>query len=161
MAVAAAPVVVIGIGNRHRGDDAAGLMVTDRLRVAPPAGADLAESAGDAMDLAALWGGRTMAILVDAVAAEGEAGRVLRLEGSDPLPREPSTCSTHGLGVVEAIELARVLGTLPSRLVLFGITGRDFAQGAPVSAAVEAALAEAEHAVRTELRSLSGEAEDA
>jgi hydrogenase maturation protease len=151
MAVAAAPVVVIGIGNRHRGDDAAGLMVTDRLRVAPPTGADLA----------ALWGGRTMAILVDAVAAEGEAGRVLRLEGSDPLPREPSTCSTHGLGVVEAIELARVLGTLPSRLVLFGITGRDFAQGAPVSAAVEAALAEAEHAVRTELRSLSREAEDA
>ena len=161
MAVAAAPVVVIGIGNRHRGDDAAGLMVTDRLRVAPPTGADLSESAGDAMDLAALWGGRTMAILVDAVATEGEAGRVLRLDGSDPLRREPSICSTHGLGVVEAIELARVLGTLPSRVVLFGITGRNFAQGAAVSAPVEAALADVEHAVRSELRSFLREAADA
>lgn len=153
--------VVIGIGNRHRGDDAAGPRVADRLRAAPPDGADLAESAGNAMDLVALWTGRTAAILVDAVASEGEAGRVLRLEAGDPLPREPAACSTHGLGVVEAIELARTLGTLPDRLVLFAITGRNFAQGAPVSAAVEAALAEAERAVRAELRGIRGEAGDA
>jgi hydrogenase maturation protease len=49
-------------------------------------------------------------------------------------------CSTHALDPAQAIELARALGRLPARLVVWGVEGRSFALGAPPSAAVLAGI---------------------
>jgi hydrogenase maturation protease len=49
----------------------------------------------------------------------------------------PRFLSSHGLGVLEAIELGRVLGMLPDRLVVYGIVGRDFQHGQGLSPEVE------------------------
>ncbi len=53
-----------------------------------------------------------------------------------------SRSSTHSFGVAEAVELARALGRLPARIVVFGIEGRDFAQGEGLSPDVDAAVDE-------------------
>jgi hydrogenase maturation protease len=49
-------------------------------------------------------------------------------------------CSTHALGVAEAIELARALGRLPARLEVYAIEGARFTAGAGLSPAVEQAV---------------------
>ncbi len=48
--------------------------------------------------------------------------------------------STHALGLGEAIELARALGRLPGRLLVYGVEGADFGTGEGLSPAVTAAL---------------------
>ena len=55
---------------------------------------------------------------------------VRRFEAHEqPLPASSLRTSTHSLGVVEAIELARSLGELPRHVVVFAIEGRSFEPG--------------------------------
>jgi len=134
---------VIGIGNRHAGDDAAGLVVAERLRAGelPPCVVVRAVE-GDTVAMLAHWEGASAAVLIDAVRSGSAAGTIHRAEASDAklpaLLRRGS--STHAVGVAEAIELARVLGRLPRTLVVYGIEGMRFATGDGLSAAVEAAV---------------------
>ncbi len=132
--------LVIGAGNEFRRDDAAGLAAARRL--ASEAAIDVREARGDLSGLADLWEGRSRVVIVDAARSGAEAGTVHRFDASaEPLPAAFSRGSTHALGVAEAVELARVLGALPSELVVYGIEGADFAAGEgmtdPVTAAVE------------------------
>ncbi len=60
--------------------------------------------------------------------------------------------STHAFSVAEAVELARALDQLPSRLILYGIEGRDFSAGERLSPEVGAAVDELISRVRQDLR---------
>lgn len=59
-------------------------------------------------------------ILIDAVRSGAAIGAIHRLDGNN-LCRVQSVLSSHAGGVMEAVDLARVLGDLPSRLLVFGI----------------------------------------
>jgi len=136
--VASAPVVVIGVGNTMRADDAAGVLVARRLRSCP--GVEIREQSGEATALLEALRGRAAALVVDA-AAGTEPGRVHRLDAAaQPLPQGLFGCSTHGFGVAEGIELARALGALPPVCVVYAVEGERFETGAPMSAAVACAL---------------------
>jgi hydrogenase maturation protease len=99
---------------------------------------------GDAADLVELMRGEERVVIVDAVAPSGSVGRIHRVDASGGWegPRQPEG-STHALGVAEALELARTLGCLPSRVTVFGVEGARFAIGDEMSPEVR----EAEDAV--------------
>lgn len=53
-----------------------------------------------------------------------------RLDVSESrLPRELGSRSTHGVGLGQAVEIARNLGRLPERLIVFGVEGRRYVIG--------------------------------
>jgi hydrogenase maturation protease len=135
-------VVVIGVGNRDRGDDGVGPEVLARVEGRLPRGARPARLAGD--DPAAImeaWQGAGRAIVVDAMSSGAAPGTVRRVDvGEGPLPADLGLVSTHALGAAAAIELARVLGRLPASLVVYGVEGEDFTRGASLSRAVAAAV---------------------
>ena len=85
---------------------------------------------------------RDAVVLVDAVRSGAAPGTVHRVDASDrPLPATlRGSSSTHAVGVGEAIELARALGRLPQRVVVFGLEGERFEAGTRLSASVEAAV---------------------
>lgn len=127
--------LVIGIGNRDRGDDAAGLLVADRLT------SERTGLRSDCTDLMDLWEGEDEVVVVDAMRTGRPAGTVTRIDAAHtPLPAGQFG-SSHSFGLAETVELARVLGTLPERLVIYGIEGTDFTVGANPSRAVTAAVA--------------------
>lgn len=131
--------LVIGIGNEARGDDVAGLLVARRLAVAAPPGWRVVEHDGDGASLLDLLDEAASAVLADAVAvAPGQAGRILRFDASrSPLPTAPfAGTSTHALGLPEAIELARALGALPRRVLVYGVGAASFAPGSAPRPAV-------------------------
>ncbi|AUX37494.1 MULTISPECIES: hydrogenase maturation protease [Sorangium] len=104
---------IIGLGQRAAGDDAAGLAVLEALRRrGPPGGAELVE-ARDASALVSLLQTPATVVIVDAVLAS-PSGEVLDLSPSDLAAGAPVPVSTHGLGVGQAIELARLAA--PDRL---------------------------------------------
>ena len=134
--------MVFGIGNPDRGDDAAGRAVARRLRGVLPADVAIIEHDGEATALLAGFAGAAAVWLVDACLSGAAPGTIRRLDVHDgPLPRTLSGISTHGFGPAEAVELARALGRLPARCIVYAIEGASFAPGAPPSPDVAAAIA--------------------
>lgn len=139
-------VVVLGVGNELRHDDAAGLEVVRRARAlarpassANPAPAiEYREHEGETLALLGMWEGAGAMILVDAIHGSGPVGAVQRFDLSrQPLPaRLEGSSSTHAISVADAIELGRELGRLPRRVVVYGVTGARFDAGRGLSAAL-------------------------
>ena len=76
-----------------------------------------------------------------------------RLDASErPLPADLFRASTHHVGLAEAVELARALGRLPARTVVYGIEGGSFAVGEALTADVAAAAVAAANAIRDEVK---------
>ena len=122
--------LVVGIGNADRGDDAAGLLVADRIERWPVV------SRSDCSDLIDIWDGHDDVVVVDAMRSGSTVGTVTRLDvAHDPVPVR-TFGSSHSVGLAEIVELGRVLHRLPERLVVYGIEGARFETGAPVSAEV-------------------------
>jgi hydrogenase maturation protease len=86
------------------------------------------------------WSGAVAAIVLDAVSSGAPPGTVHRLDAlTERFPAELSRGSTHALGIVEAVQLARALERLPGRLLVIGIEGKRFDPGAGLSPEVERA----------------------
>lgn len=141
------PALVVGIGNRSRGDDGVGPEVAARV-----AGLDLpgvtVMVCEEPLALVEHVNGYDEVVVVDAVHSGGDVGQVqVRLVGAEPLPRQGHAIGSHGLGVGDAVELARALGRLPHRLTLVGVEAETFLLGAPLSAEVRDHLDAAVRAV--------------
>jgi hydrogenase maturation protease len=142
--VATASVLVIGIGNASRGDDAVGLAVARRVRdrLAGVDGVSVVECAGDAASLVSLWSASPVVLVIDAVRSGDLPGRIHRVDlVASRRPVILRGTSSHAFGLGEAIELARALGGLPPRLVLYGIEAGETGLGAPLSPGVAVASA--------------------
>lgn len=132
------PITVVGIGNEFRGDDAIGLTVLRQLKRDLPAGARAVELTGDQSYLLELMLSTDAMIIVDAVQSSAPAGTVFRVDASeDPVPEDFLSFSTHTFDSAGAVELARTLGSLPGRVLIYGIVGRNFSFAPGVAAEVE------------------------
>lgn len=141
------------VGNPMRGDDGAGPAVAELLRGHRLPGIEISVHSGETMDLLEAWAGAHEVYLVDAVSSGAPPGYIHRFElDSDELPRGwQSACSTHGMGLAEAIELGRALRKLPRRLIVYGIEVGQLDHGAPLSEPVEAAVQQVAEAIRQDL----------
>ena len=137
--------LVIGVGNALRGDDAAGLEVVRRLRARDEAG-EIAthEHEGEVLGLLDIWEGADAVVLVDAIRSGARPGTIHRVDAtSAAIPvRLRGSSSTHAVGIGEAIELARALGRLPETVLLIGVEGHRFEAGDRLSEEVEAMVGE-------------------
>lgn len=140
--------LIIGCGNRQRSDDGAGILVAERLR---ELGIEADTRSGEAVDLIEAWKGADNVILVDAVLTGAPVGTVQAWDGEQLPASVRASASTHGLGVAEAIKLARVLDRLPTRLRVYGIEGRRFEPHAEISAEVRCAVEEVVRRIMADL----------
>jgi len=135
---------IIGCGNVDRGDDAAGLLVARGLHAlgVETLAVEIIEHSGETFSLMDRWAGFENVILVDATAPSGKPGQVQVWNAIvDKLPEGFFPSSTHAFGVREAVELARTMNRLPQTLLIYGIEGKQFSFGAPLSPEVEPAVA--------------------
>jgi hydrogenase maturation protease len=108
--------------------------VAASLRGRAPAGVEVVEHEGEPIDLVELVEGAPELWVVDAVCSGAPAGTLHRLDASSgPLPAELFGVSTHRLGLADALELARALGKLPPRVVVYGVEGSQFEPGSAPS----------------------------
>lgn len=113
---------ILGIGSAL-GDDCAGWLVVRALREDPVLAQipwQICELDRPGLGLLGYFEGSAEVVIVDAMASGAPIGtlRELQLDELAPLPRPDST---HGFGVAEAVELAKVLVALPPKLRLFGL----------------------------------------
>jgi hydrogenase maturation protease len=136
-------VLVVGLGQRDRGDDAAGPAVVEKAAELLPGEVTVA-CQEDPTALMDLWAGAALVVVADAIRSGRPPGTVQVLHAHDgPLSVGTCTASTHAFGLAEAIELARALDRLPGQLVVVGIEATQFRLGAPLSPPVAAAIDQA------------------
>lgn len=131
---------ILGIGSPS-GDDQAGWLTVDALAACGVhADRDLAIEKLDRPGahlislLDADW-----VILVDAMQSGDRPGRIQRFD-QNAWQGYAHGLSSHGLGVLDALSLARELGTLPPRIDLYGIEIATAGPGDRMSVEVHAAV---------------------
>ncbi len=135
--------LVVGIGNRYRGDDAVAGHVLDALATAE-LDVDAVELSGEPTRLVEAWRDRDRVVVVDAVRTGSPAGTVHRLEWDrlETLTSEATPMSWHEAGLAAAVALAKQLDLVPESLVVIGVEPARVTLGADLSDEVRRALPE-------------------
>ena len=111
--MSAGSTVIVGVGQPLAGDDSVGIAVARKLRDE----GFYTREVTDASVVLDLLAGGSRVVIVDAVVGGGAPGDVLRLH-ADALAEGVRSLSSHGLGVVDALSLARALfGDVAARRV--------------------------------------------
>ncbi|MFZ1080311.1 MAG: hydrogenase maturation protease [Candidatus Kryptoniota bacterium] len=134
-------ITIVGIGNRFRGDDAVGLLMVKSLsgKVGPEI--KTVELEGDQTCLLKLMQTTDAMIIVDAVQSSAPAGTMFRIDASsEPLPQDFHAFTTHSIDSVQAIELARAMNRLPKKVIVYGITGKDYSYSEKLSPQMEESI---------------------
>lgn len=130
--------LVVGIGNPDRGDDAAGILVVRRLR---ERGIKAIEHTGATLNLLDIWAESDRVIVVDAVISGAAPGST---QIWDPwnvsLKSVVFRASTHEFSLADAIELARAMNRLPGWMRIYGIEATRFEAGTHPSEEVISAV---------------------
>lgn len=132
-------IAVVGLSGTHHHDDNVGVEVARRLSNRCPDELDIVELKGNALELENVMKDHDWVILVDSSYTGSEPGRIYRLDSheypgcADWFPH----FSTHTSWIFESVNLATSLGEMPSKLLLFGIEGKDYSEGDGLSPEVE------------------------
>ena len=146
---------ILGIGSPS-GDDQAGWLTVDALL------AEGVHTEGevtiDKLDrpgaqLIGLLGGAARIILIDAMQSQDAVGR-MRHFGVEDWPAYRHGLSSHGLGVLDALALARELGNLPPRVDLYGIEIGSANPGEAASQPIHAAARQLARTIAADLKRL-------
>jgi hydrogenase maturation protease len=134
---------VVGVGNPYRGDDAVGPLVVDAVRARLGAASNRLDTIviiGDLLDLVLAFNSEQDVVVVDAMVGEGEPGTIRETDALDDLPLPEPAVSSHGIGIAEAVELARILERLPRSLLVIAVQAKTFGHFEPPSPEVSAAV---------------------
>ena len=145
-------ILLLGLGNILLQDEGLGVRAVERLMAAYRLPPEVQAMDGGVMglDLLPYMEGATDLLILDAVQTGQQPGSLVRLEG-EAIPTALSLkMSLHQVGLHELLALASFQGTLPSRVVLWGLEPASFEWGVQLSeqiasqidALVEAAVAE-------------------
>jgi hydrogenase maturation protease len=131
-------VLVVGIGNEYRSDDGIGLVIARKIREIHLSSVIVIEESGEGTKLMEAWQGYKRVVLVDAILSGAKSGTIFKIDASKKkVPSRFFHYSTHAFSIAEAIELARVMKTLPPRFLIYGIEGANFNAGTNISQVVQ------------------------
>lgn len=141
--------LVVGLGSSDRGDDGIGPVVAGVVASRGLDDVDVVPQVQPS-ELLHVMHGYDLVVVVDAMHSGGRPGSVAVLEPRASLSHTGAS-GTHDLGLAEVVQLARVLGRLPERLVVVAIECADLSHGAALSTDVEQAVPAAVDAVTAAL----------
>jgi len=130
-------IVVIGVGNELRGDDAAGVIVARRLAtMSLPDNVEVIEGHTGGLNLLFDMEGAEWAIVVDAVDMGAEPGHVEVMEADEvDVKVAQRIASLHHVSLADVLELAKLTGC-SARITLVGIQPQTVLPGRELSEAV-------------------------
>lgn len=121
-------ITIIGIGSPVSGDEH-GLHAVELLAATATIPPDIPAPRWLIMERPGLrlleaWQGAETVVLIDTLLSP-EASRLVQRIDLDELLQQTSGLSSHDIGVAEALAMAKVLGQLPPRLLIYGIAVCD------------------------------------
>lgn len=134
-------VLVLGLGSVLMSDDGLGVRVVEELvRKEWPPGVSLLEVGTSVMYYLEEISRSRHIVVVDAVRGGGEPGSVYRLQAEDVAHLPDDRRNSHGISLLDVIELARGLTGFPADIVIYGVEPMDLGPGNKLSSAVHKVL---------------------
>lgn len=138
-------IIIIGIGQKFRGDDAIGPEVVLAWEKKHPERAKELQvkiSPLPGLELLGLFEDADTAILVDAVQSGAEAGRIHVASAEQLIAFGAGSGSVHGFGVAETLALGRLANpeAIPENLIIIGIEAANMDVGSSISAEVRESI---------------------
>jgi hydrogenase maturation protease len=145
-------IVVLGLGNLIRSDDAVGLFALRHLEEDPrlPLHVSLVEGGTKGLELVPYICDASCLLVLDAVDVGAAPGTVLRIAGED-LRSLPGSGNVHGLALADILNALRMMGHQPPKIVLLGIQPLITELGTVLSTPLREALPALVEAAVTEL----------
>jgi hydrogenase maturation protease len=150
------PVILIALGNPLMSDEGIGVLVLERLRSSSQAalGIDLLDSGNSGMRILHALEGRRKAVFVDCAFMDAEPGTMRRFLFQEAASRKDLPgFSLHEGDLLQTLELADRLGTLPGKTVIFGIEPQSVEPGPAVTTRLQDHLDEYIRTIQAELGS--------
>ncbi|KAA1249165.1 hydrogenase maturation protease [Mycobacterium simiae] len=142
MEVTTGAVVVVGLGNRYRRDDGAGVVAAGALRDLALPDVRVVTDIVEPISLLDAWSGADLAVVIDAVVAPASVpGRVSRCAVCD-VAAGSEAVSSHRVDVAVAHALGQALDRVPAALTLITIEVADTGHGVGLTPPVAAAVPE-------------------
>jgi len=138
------PILIIGVGNDFRSDDAVGLYVAREIGKSGLEGVTIIEGINDGTSMIELWTGAPSVFVVDCVSSDSNPGKIYRFDAFREEIQESRfpSYSSHAFNITDTIALARNIDRLPENLIIYGIEGANLSSGNKLSDAVKKAADE-------------------
>ena len=135
-------VVVVGLGNSYRRDDAVGVVAAVALNELALPGVRVVTDVVEPLSLLEAWSRARLAVVIDAaVVIPSTPGRVHRCTLGDVVA-ESGGLSSHSVDIGRTHALGQALGRVPDALVVFTIEVADTGHGIGLTPQVAAAVPE-------------------
>ncbi len=130
--------LILGVGNLLLSDEGFGIHVIRRLveRYEIPKEVQVLDGGTLGMDLLYYLEGVENLLLIDAVEARREAGALIRLSGEEVPAFLSLKVSPHQLGVPDMLAAAKLKGSFPKNIVLWGVQPASLEIGMELSETV-------------------------
>lgn len=134
-------IVVLGLGNLMRTDDAVGMLAVEQLRADArlPVSVSLVDGGTLGLDLLHPLEGATHLLALDAIDTGAAPGTLLRFAG-EAIGDLPVAKSVHLLGFSDLIGALRLTGNAPVEIVVLGVQPEATGWGTQLTPGVESAL---------------------
>lgn len=130
--------LILGIGNKFRSDDGAGVAAAEKIRKFGVEKFDVKIIDGEGTNIMETWKGYENVIIIDAVQKKGRAGKIYEINANtDELESDFFNYSSHAFGLAEAVNVSRVMNKLPKLLIVYGIEGQHFNFDTKLSGKIE------------------------
>jgi hydrogenase maturation protease len=147
-------ILVLGLGNTILQDDGLGVRTVERLMAEYdlPAEVEVLDGGVMGLDLLSRLEGSTALLIVDAVRAGLPPGTPIRLAG-DAIPTAlAQKMSMHQAGLQDLLAVSAFRGTLPQRVVLYGLEPEIIGWGSELSSNIAPQIDKLIDSVVQELR---------
>jgi hydrogenase maturation protease len=148
------PVLLLGVGNILLQDEGLGVRAVQHLtaRYDLPPQVQALDGGVKGLDLLPYLQGKAAVLVLDAVQSDAAPGTLVRLEGDAIRTALSLKMSMHQIGIQELLAVAQFQGTLPPRVVVWGMEPAALQPGLSLSSAVAAKLDALVEAAVGELR---------
>ncbi len=149
-------ILVMGIGNILLQDEGAGVRAVEEFarRYETPASVGLLDGGTSGIELLQHIQGRGVLVLIDVVRNGEPYGTLSRFEGDAVPSLFQNKISPHQLGLSDLLATARLLGSMPEKVILYGIEPKTIETGLEMSAEIAGNIGRLTDLIADEIRSL-------
>ncbi|UCD29278.1 MAG: HyaD/HybD family hydrogenase maturation endopeptidase [Planctomycetota bacterium] len=147
------PVLILGIGNILLRDEGIGVRVIQAMqKMELPEGVELYDGGTAGADLLDIICDRKKLIIIDAMDADCEPGSILRLTPDDLKPQASAGISLHQIGLLDTLNMAKLLGSPPEEVIIIGIKPKSITPCTELSTELKHSIPKALNLILNELK---------
>ncbi len=129
--------LLIGVGNEFRGDDAIGISVMESMRKKYPELGEYIIEQSDLMQLLSIWDDKDL-LIVDAIrSSQLDLGDIFSSSSADEIMKMTDVLfSTHGIDLAHVLAIGKSINKMPKSIFFIGINGKNWNIGDAISSEV-------------------------